>query len=87
MTTLKTTKEQEIQKPTMVFKGNSSDSVYGLGFIGALVYYMRRAKSFQDGVVGFIKAIVWPAILVYEIFKLLKIDQPLEKTEPQDPNI
>jgi hypothetical protein len=82
MTAISTMEERDIQKPKVVVQGGSSDSVYGLGFIGALVYYIGRAKTFQEGVVGFFKAIVWPAILVYEIFKLLKIGETTEEPEP-----
>jgi len=46
---------------------------YGLGFIGALVYYIAHAKSFWMGVLGFFKALVWPALLVYELLKFLKM--------------
>jgi hypothetical protein len=49
----------------------SGGAVYGLGFIGAAVYYISVATSFWTGVVGFLKAIVWPAFLVYEAFKAL----------------
>lgn len=42
---------------------------YGFGFLGAAVYYIRAADSFWGGVVGFLKAIVWPAFLVYEALK------------------
>ncbi len=49
----------------------SGGAVYGLGFIGAAVYYISVATSFWSGVVGFLKAIVWPAFLVYEAFKAL----------------
>lgn len=45
--------------------------VYGLGFIGAVIYYISHATSFWIGVLGFLKAIVWPAFLVYEALKAL----------------
>jgi hypothetical protein len=48
-----------------------ASAVYGLGFIGAAVYYISAATSFWMGVVGFLKAIVWPAFLVYEALKNL----------------
>ena len=38
---------------------------YGLGFVGAAVYYISTATSFWGGVLGILKAIVWPAFLVY----------------------
>ncbi len=46
-------------------------AVYGLGFIGAAVFFISNATSFGMGVWGFIKAILWPAFLVYEAFKNL----------------
>jgi hypothetical protein len=44
---------------------------YGLGFIGAAVYYISTATSFWMGVLGILKAIVWPAFLVFELLKFL----------------
>lgn len=49
----------------------SSGAVYGLGFIGASIYYISTATGFWMGVFGFFKAIVWPAFLVYEALKYL----------------
>ena len=45
--------------------------VYCLGFIGAAVYYISHATGFGMGVIGFLKAIVWPAFLVYELLGFL----------------
>jgi hypothetical protein len=45
--------------------------IYGLGFIGAAVYYIQAASGFWPGVLGFLKALVWPAFLVFELFKFL----------------
>jgi hypothetical protein len=44
-------------------------AVYGLGFIGAAIYFISHATGFWMGVLGFLKAIAWPALLVYEAFK------------------
>lgn len=46
-------------------------AVYGLGIIGAAVYYIQMADGFWMGVLGILKAIVWPAFLVYEALKSL----------------
>jgi len=54
-------------------RGISSGTVYGLGFIGAAVYYIQHATSFWNGVVGFLKALVWPAFLVYKALEYLKM--------------
>lgn len=45
--------------------------IYFFGFIGAVVYYIQNATSFWMGVLGILKAIVWPAFLVYELLKFL----------------
>ena len=52
-------------------QNHSSSAVYGLGFIGAAIYYISTATSFWMGVVGFLKAMIWPAFLVYEALKYL----------------
>ena len=52
---------------------DSGGAVYGLGLIGAAIYFISNATGFWMGVLGFLKAIVWPAILVYEAFKNLAI--------------
>lgn len=44
-----------------------SGAIYGLGFIGAAVYYIQHSEAFWAGVVGLLKAIVWPAFLVYKL--------------------
>jgi hypothetical protein len=50
-----------------------SSGSYGLGFVGALVYFIGHAASFGDGVFGFLKALVWPAIIVYNLLDHLKM--------------
>ena len=50
---------------------SSNDCVYGLGLIGAAIYYISTATSFWIGALGILKAIVWPAFLVYELLKFL----------------
>ena len=40
---------------------------YFLGFIGALVYYVTTAPTLWDAFLGFFKALVWPAFLVYGV--------------------
>jgi hypothetical protein len=47
------------------------NAVYGLGFIGALIYYIQNATNFMDGVIGFLKALVWPAFLIHKVFTIL----------------
>ncbi len=53
------------------FNSPACNAVYGLGFIGAAVWFISTATNFWMGVIGFLKAIVWPAFLIYEAFKNL----------------
>ena len=53
--------------------GAASGGIYGLAFIGALVYFIQHADTFWIGVLGFLKALVWPAILIYKILEFLKM--------------
>jgi hypothetical protein len=73
MNTDLTSTEKEGQKIQVKYQGGSSEAVYGLGLIGAWVYYLSRAKNFQEGVVGFFKGMFWPAFLVYELLKFLEV--------------
>ncbi len=56
-------------------RGNSGGAVggavYGLGFIGALVYYIGSATSFWDGLYGVFQSVFWPAYFVYEVLHSL----------------
>lgn len=51
--------------------GAGIGAVYGLGVIGSAVYYVQASDSFWQGVLGLLKAFVWPAFLVYESLKSL----------------
>ncbi|MGB2868772.1 MAG: hypothetical protein WBD36_09990 [Bacteroidota bacterium] len=53
--------------------GGMSGGIYGLAFIGALVYYIQTATTFWVGVLGFFKALVWPAVLMYKLLEYLKM--------------
>ena len=44
---------------------------YFLGFIGAAVYFISKAATFWAGVIGLLKASVWPAFLIYQAFVFL----------------
>lgn len=49
----------------------SGGGAYFLGFLGAAIYYISSATGFWNGVLGVLKALVWPAFLIYELFKFL----------------
>jgi len=41
--------------------------IYFFGFLGAAIYYIQQSTTFWEGVLGFLKAIVWPVFLVYKL--------------------
>jgi len=47
--------------------------VYCLGVIGAAIYYIQNAATFWAGVIGVLKALVWPAFLVYHALAYLGV--------------
>jgi len=51
--------------------GAGGGAVYGLGFIGALVYYVNQASGFGEFVVACLKAIVWPVFVVYDLLQYI----------------
>jgi len=69
MTTEINLAEQEDQKMKVKYQGGSSETVYGLGLIGAWVYYIGRATTNEQRVRGFFKGFIWPAILVYKLLE------------------
>ena len=52
-----------IRNGTCATTGNA---VYGLGLIGALIYFLEHADSFWEYVLAVLKAVVWPAFVVYQ---------------------
>lgn len=53
--------------------GAGGGAAYGLGLIGALVYFIGSATSFWDGVWGVLQSLVWPAFLVYGLLDSLRM--------------
>jgi hypothetical protein len=49
--------------------GATSGGAYGLGLIGAAVYFIGHAAGFWAGVLGLLKAFVWPAFVVYALMQ------------------
>jgi hypothetical protein len=48
-----------------------SASIYGMGFIGMAVCFIGHAATFWLGALGILKAIFWPAVLIYKVAKVL----------------
>jgi hypothetical protein len=72
MTTETTSSEYQPRRTRVIHQGGG-EAVYGFGLIGAWIYYISHATTFAMGVLGFLKGIVWPAMLVYELLKFLNM--------------
>ncbi len=47
----------------------SSGAVYGLGVIGALIYFIQAATGIGAVITGILKAFLWPAYIVYKLLE------------------
>jgi hypothetical protein len=63
---------EEQKKPVVIRSGGGADAVYGIGMIGAWVYYLKRATTNQERALGLAKGFVWPAFLVYALLEFLE---------------
>ena len=61
-------KKKECKNHKCMCRGGA---IYGLGFIGAAIYYISTAAGFWLGVLGFLKAIIWPVFVVFGLLKFL----------------
>ena len=47
--------------------GGGGGAVYGLGLIGAVVYYWQEAHGFWEHLWAIGEGILWPAFVVYDL--------------------
>lgn len=47
----------------------SAGALYFVGFVGAIIYWFQAANSFGGYFFGFLKALVWPAYIVYKLLE------------------
>jgi hypothetical protein len=52
---------------------NQSNTIYGLGVVGALFYFLSNSTSFWEVILGIGKSIFWPAILTFNLLTYLQI--------------
>jgi hypothetical protein len=68
----KSSKKVDVSCSTSASCGSGcTGASYGLGVLGAAIYYISTATGFWVGVWGIIKALVWPAFLVFELLKFV----------------
>ena len=62
---------KKAKKKSLGSKNDSACMVYILGFLGAAIYYISQSTGFWSGVLGFLKALIWPAFLVHGLLSSL----------------
>ncbi len=65
--------DYDYPRQKVVYRNGPAGAVYGLGLIGAWIYFIGQATTFWLGVLGFLKGLVWPAFMVYELLKYLHV--------------
>lgn len=66
------TKEKKKQWHNRI-QNHNSGAVYGLGIIGAAVYYLINAGNLWEVILGLLKSLVWPAVLVFRLLEFLRM--------------
>ena len=51
--------------------GMNSGGIYCVGMIGVAVYYIQQVSGFWPVIGAILKAMVWPAFLLYHVFQML----------------
>lgn len=65
---------KDSNKPVKVInKGGPGGFVFLLTYIGAAVHFVEQSDGFGEVVLALLKAMVWPAFLINQVFDLLKI--------------
>ncbi len=65
--------EKTHRRSKVIYRNGTGGAVYGLGMIGAWIYFIGHATTFWIGVLGFLKGIVWPAFIVFEALKFFNL--------------
>jgi hypothetical protein len=77
-------KKQPKDVDVKVHTSSGSGGVYGIGLIGAWVFYFQRAQTTEERVKAFFKGLAWPAFMVYDLFKFLEKQAPKPEPEPAE---
>ncbi len=56
-----------------VRENSGPGAIYGLGVIGAAIYYLQHATTLWLGILGILKALVWPAFIVFRLHEFFKL--------------
>lgn len=75
MTFIHLREEQMSERNSRVVINNNGlfGGSYFVTVLGAAVYYIQHATSFGDGAIGLVKALLWPAFVLYRTLELLQM--------------
>lgn len=62
----------QLERKSHLNNNGAAGGIYGMAFLGAAIYFIQHAPTFWLGVLGFFKALVWPALLIYKMLEFLK---------------
>jgi hypothetical protein len=64
-------KEIKVGKNINLNISRGKSGLYFVGFVGAAIYFVSTATDFWSGVVGLLKAAIWPGFLVFQALQAL----------------
>lgn len=50
----------------------SGNALYGLGVLGAWVFFWQQANGFWEHVLAILEGVIWPAMMVFDAFTRLR---------------
>jgi hypothetical protein len=56
-----------------IHNNGMAGGIYGMAFIGAAIYFIQHAATFWMVLLGILKAIIWPVLLIYNLLDFLKM--------------
>ncbi len=63
--------DQVSQMDRVKVQSLSTGAMYGMGLVGACIFYLKRGNNFKQKGLGFLKALLWPLFLVNELLEFL----------------
>lgn len=48
------------------------NALYGLGILGAWVYFWQQADGFWEHALALVEGVIWPALMAYDAFSRLR---------------
>lgn len=66
-----TKKQSTSQEQRIIYDSGPGWFVYFLCIIGAAIFFISQANGFWDIILAILKSIVWPGVLVFELFSFI----------------